>query len=92
MSSLSLANFFYGAIGALCWVVGLYFLEFWRKTHDRFFGFFAVAFWILGLGRMAMSVLGETNEANKSIYVVRLVAYLIILAAIVDKNRADAKP
>ena len=39
MSSLALANFFYGAIAALCWVVGLYFLGFWRKTRDRFFGF-----------------------------------------------------
>jgi uncharacterized membrane protein len=91
MSSLALANFSYGVIGALCWVVGLYFLRFWKKTRDRFFGYFAAAFWLLGVGRLAMAVLGETNEAHRSIYLVRLVAYAVFLLAIVDKNRADAR-
>jgi uncharacterized membrane protein len=91
MSSLALANFSYGVIGALCWVVGLFFLQFWRRTRDRFFAFFAVAFWLLGVGRFAMAVLGETNEAHRSIYLVRLIAYALFLVAILDKNRADAK-
>jgi hypothetical protein len=91
MSSLALANFSYGVIGALCWVVGLFFLGFWRKTRDRFFGFFAGAFWLLGLGRLAMSVMGETNEAHRSIYLLRLVAYALFLVAIIDKNRQPAR-
>ena len=91
MSSLALANFSYGVIGALCWVVGLFFLEFWRRTRDRFFAYFASAFWILGVGRLAMSVLGETNEAERSIYLLRLVAYGLFLIAILDKNRKDAR-
>ena len=90
MSSLALANFFYGVIAALCWVVGLHFLGFWRKTRDRFFGFFAAAFWLLGLGRLAMAVFGETNEAHRSIYLLRLVAYAVFLIAIIDKNRSEA--
>ena len=91
MSSLAVANFSYGVIAALCWVVGLFFLGFWRRTKDRFFAFFAAAFWILGLGRFAMSVLGETNEAHRSIYLLRLVAYALFLVAILDKNRTDAR-
>jgi hypothetical protein len=91
MSSLALANFSYGVIAALCWVVGLYFLGFWKKTRDRFFGYFAAAFWLLGLGRLAMAVLGETNEAHRSIYLLRLVAYAVFLVAIIEKNRADAR-
>lgn len=90
MSSLALANFLYGVIAALCWVVGLYFLGFWRKSRDRFFGFFAAAFWLLGLGRLAMAVFGETNEAHRSIYLLRLVAYAVFLVAIIDKNRSEA--
>jgi hypothetical protein len=92
MSSLALANFSYGAIGALCWVVGLYFFGFWKKTRDRFFGYFAAAFWLLGLGRLAMAVLGDTNEAHRSIYLLRLVAYAVFLIAIVEKNRSQAGP
>ncbi|HET7786867.1 MAG TPA: DUF5985 family protein [Myxococcales bacterium] len=91
MSSLALANFSYGVIAALCWVVGLYFLGFWRKTRDRFFGYFAAAFWLLGLGRLAMAALGETSEARRFIYLLRLVAYAVFLVAIVDKNRTDAR-
>lgn len=91
MTSLALANFVYGAIAALCWVVGLFFLGFWRKTGDRFFAFFAAAFWLLGLGRFAMSVVGGTTEAIRSIYLVRLLAYAVLLVAIIDKNRNDAR-
>jgi uncharacterized protein DUF5985 len=91
VSSLALANFSYGAIAALCWVVGIFFLGFWKKTRDRFFGYFAGAFWLLGLGRLAMAVLGETNEAHRFIYLLRLVAYAIFLTAIVEKNRAGVR-
>ena len=91
MSPLAIANFVYGAIGALCWVVGLYFLQFWRRTHDRFFALFALAFWAIGGGRLAMSIWGEITEANRSIYLVRLLAYVVILAAIVDKNRQQRR-
>jgi Family of unknown function (DUF5985) len=91
MSSLALANFSYGVMAALCWVVGLFFRGFWRRTHDRFFAYFAAAFWLLGLGRFAMAVLGETNEAHRSIYLLRLIAYAVFLLAIIDKNRAAAR-
>jgi len=30
-----------GALVALSLVAGLFFLRFWKKTHDRFFAFFA---------------------------------------------------
>lgn len=91
MSSLALANFLYGVIAALCWVVGLFFVGFWRRTRDRFFGYFGAAFWLLGLGRLAMAVFGETNEAHRSIYLLRLVAYAVFLIAIVDKNRSETR-
>lgn len=91
MSSLALANFVYGVIAALCWAVGLFFLGFWRQTRDRFFGFFAIAFWLLGLGRLAMSAVGETSEAHGSIYLLRLFAYAVFLAAIIDKNRSGGR-
>jgi hypothetical protein len=71
--------------------VGLFFLSFWRRTRDRFFVYFSAAFWLLGLGRLAMSVMGETSEAHRSIYLLRLVAYVLFLVAIVEKNRFDAR-
>jgi uncharacterized membrane protein len=89
--SYSLAHFNYGAIAALCWVTGLYFFGFWRKTHDRFFGYFGLAFWLLGAGRVALSITGSGADAPRAVYVMRLVAYLIFLIAIIDKNRSNAR-
>lgn len=64
---------------------GLFFLRFWKKTGDRLFAFFATAFWVLGLIRIAMLFSEEFAEEN-NFYWLRFVAYLIILAAIIDKN------
>ena len=41
--------FMLGMLVALCGVVGAFFMKFFRRTHDRLFLSFAIAFWILGL-------------------------------------------
>jgi hypothetical protein len=69
---------------------GLFFLRFWRKTHDRLFLMFAIAFWLLGVVRLAMMVLAQEGE-DHYLYWFRLAAYLLILFAIVDKNLAWRK-
>jgi hypothetical protein len=79
-----------GAIAMACVVAGMYFLKFWRRTHDRLFIIFACSFWLLGLTRLAVALTGNQSEDRIVIYAIRLVAYLLILAAIVDKNRGAA--
>jgi hypothetical protein len=68
-------------------VVGLFFLRFWRQTRDRLFLIFAVAFWMLGTQRAALALDRTLQEAHTSLYLLRLFAFLLILLAIVDKNR-----
>ena len=79
-------QFMLGAIVALCAVAGLFFLRFWRKTRDRLFAIFAIAFWILGLNWLALAFT-QQDEVRTALYVVRLLAFLLILFGIVDKNR-----
>jgi uncharacterized membrane protein HdeD (DUF308 family) len=69
-------------------VAGLFFLRFWRKTGDRLFLFFAAAFGIEGVSRVAQGLTTVSEETEPLIYVVRLFSFLLILAAIVDKNRS----
>lgn len=64
---------------------GLFFLRFWVRTRDRLFVLFAIAFWVFALIRIAMLVFVQPDE-DQSLYWLRLAAYLLILAAIVDKN------
>jgi hypothetical protein len=80
-----------GAITICYWVGGLFFLRFWKKTQDRLFLIFGAAFWILALNRIALTFTAQEDEAHAALYIVRLVAYLLILGAILDKNR-KSKP
>ena len=69
-------------------VAGLFFLRFWRETRDRLFLIFAIAFALLGAQRLALVLTREMLETQTGLYVVRLFAFLLILGAIVDKNRS----
>jgi uncharacterized membrane protein HdeD (DUF308 family) len=81
-----LADVISGAIAALSLVAALFFLRFWRSSRDKFFLWFAISFGVEGLNRMAMAVTRQANEDTPVHYVVRLVSYLVILYAIVEKN------
>jgi hypothetical protein len=81
------ADFLTGFTAFGCWVGALYFLRFWRETQDRFFGLFAMAFALFGVNRIVFGFLSEDSEARPAIYVVRLLAFMLIVAAIVEKNR-----
>jgi Family of unknown function (DUF5985) len=73
-------------------VTGLFFLRFWRETRDRLFLIFAGAFWLLGLQRLALALSRDLVEDDTGLYLVRLFAFLLILGAIVDKNRSPSQP
>jgi hypothetical protein len=81
-----------GAIAMGYAVAGLFFLRFWHETRDRLFLIFAGAFWVLGLQRLALVFSREMVEDHTGLYLVRLFAFLLILGAIVDKNRSTAQP
>ena len=83
-----MTQFMSGAIMMACFVAGLFFFRFWRESRDRLFAIFAVAFWVLGANRIGFIFVDEAEEARTLLYVVRLLAFLLILAAIIDKNRA----
>jgi hypothetical protein len=80
-------NFLLGAMATLCWVAMLFFVRFWRMSGDRLFAMFAAAFFLLGLSRLGLSLAYEPRESLAFLYWIRLAAFLLILAAIVDKNR-----
>jgi hypothetical protein len=76
-----------GAMVMAYLAAGLFFLRFWRQTRDRLFAMFAAAFWILAIQRLSLGLTTETTENATWLYVIRLLAFLLILFAIIDKNR-----
>ena len=75
-----------GAIALANLVAGLFFFRFWRGTRDRFFLLFAASFWIEAANRVALGLLAG-NELEPVFYLVRVLAYGLIVVAIVQKNR-----
>lgn len=66
----------------------LHFLRFWRDTKDRFFLLFSFAFVLLGLERLPLLFQISFGDTNGSFYLIRLMAFVMILGAIIDKNLA----
>ena len=74
-------------------VAGLFFLRFWNETRDRLFGIFAWAFFLLGVQRLLLALMETSPAGTVGLYAIRLLAFVLILWAIVDKNRgAGAAP
>jgi peptidoglycan/LPS O-acetylase OafA/YrhL len=86
------AEFMDGATMVAALVVALLFLRYWRQTRDRLFVMFAAGFLMFALSRLILAFLDEDDEGRVLVYAFRLLAFLLILAAIVDKNRRPATP
>lgn len=82
-----LEAFLLGIIVTASLVTAAFFFRFWRKTRDPLFLAFAAAFTIEGVNRMAFLAIAHPNEGSPAIYLVRLAAFLLILVAIIAKNR-----
>lgn len=68
--------------------VALFFLRFWRDIRDPFSMLFAVAFLVEGMGRVAYGVAVNMSEDWPGIYLIRLLAFGLIIAALIGKNLA----
>ena len=79
-------GFLLGVIATSCATAGLFFLRFWKKTHDRLFLAFAFFFFIEALNRIVILFFERPNEGSPWIYLIRLSALVVLLAAILEKN------
>ena len=84
---MSALSFMHGMIAMACFVVGLVFLKYWRLSRDRFFIWFAAAFWAFMIGWVLKLVGPDYQEHTHYLYLPRLVGFLMISMAILLKNR-----
>jgi len=80
-----------GAISMGSLVIALFFLRFWRDSNDRFFLWFALSFSIEGLHRAYSALHDAGGEDSPLHYLIRLLAYGLILWAILEKNLPRAR-
>ena len=79
-------DFLAGAVTLAYAVASVHFFHFWRRTADRLFAAFALAFTLFALNQFVIFVLGAADERGDYVYILRVLGFVLILVAIVDKN------
>ena len=87
-----LAHFDDGFIAMGYIVVGAFFFRFWRRTRDKLFVSFGLAFWLMAANQIIDSILDIPREEQSPTYLLRLAAFLLIIFAIWRKNREIPGP
>ena len=89
----SMIDFLAGGLTACYLLASVFFFRFWHQTRDRLFISFALAFLLLAVEQTARLVLNITDERGNYLYILRIIAFVIILYAIIEKNVfMDRKP
>jgi hypothetical protein len=83
-------EFLSGAVAMGFFVAAGFFARFWRGTGDRLFLAFAIAFVLLSFNQALAQWLGAADERVGYTYLLRVLGFLLIAGAIVDKNLAQS--
>ena len=84
---MTIVPFLHGCVTMGCAISGIFFLRFWSQTRDRLFLRFAMAFWVLSVSYGLLGVLSFATEWRVYVFVLRLLAFCIIIYGILEKNR-----
>ena len=67
-------------------IAGVHFLLFWKRTGDRLFVHFAIAFWLFALNQLTSSIPVVAGETSGYEYLLRVLGFIVIIVGIIDKN------
>jgi uncharacterized membrane protein YoaK (UPF0700 family) len=80
-------DFLAGVCATTFAAAAVFFLRFYRQTSDRFFAIFAVAFATFAVNYLGLGFFHPGTENRQIYFTLRLIAFLFIIAGIIDKNR-----
>jgi hypothetical protein len=87
-----MTDFVLGGATVSSLVIAAFLFKYWRESRDRLLFLFGLAFLVLALNWLLVTVVHPSNETRHYLYTVRLVAFLLILGGILDKNRRGPSP
>jgi hypothetical protein len=82
----SVAAFLTGALAMGFLVASVFFVRFWRRTGDSLFAVFAAAFALMATNQALIGLFDIPREEQSPIFALRLLAFTLIIAAILWKN------
>ena len=84
-------TYLWGVLTMACVVASIFFFHYWRMSRDRLFAYFTVAFAAMALEWLGHALVTPTDPFRTGLYAVRLFAFVVILIAIIDKNRQSRR-
>lgn len=84
-------QFLYGAIVMGFAVASLLFLSYWRRTRQSLFLAFAASFLLLAINYLWLAVTLIPVEERSPLYLVRLLAFALLIVGIVQSNRGTSR-
>jgi hypothetical protein len=87
-----MSGFLAGMITMGFLVAGLFFIRFWWRTRDSLFIAFGCAFVLLALNQAVVALALLPREEQPYVYLLRLVAFGLLIVAIVRKNMGTRGP
>jgi hypothetical protein len=85
-------DFVLGALTMSSAVAAIFFLRYWHLSRDRLYIYFCIAFTVMGLNWLGLVLIGINDEATHRLYLLRLLAFVLIIIGIVDKNQRGHGP
>lgn len=88
---MSPINYFVsGAVAAEYYVAALFFFRYAAKMGDRLFSAFGGAFLLFAFEKVLSLAFSDYTDYTPAVYLVRLVGFVVIIAAILRKNGGAA--
>lgn len=85
-------QFLSGAVVMAFAIAGLLFLKYHRRTRQRLFVIFAASFFLLAINYAWLALTQVPVEERSPLFLVRLLAFSLIIFAIIHSNRDKSAP
>jgi hypothetical protein len=85
-------EFISGVVTAGFLIAALFFFRFWKRTSDSLFAYFGISFLLFAAGQATAVFWGTPQDDKVWVFLVRLVGFILLLIAIVGKNRKSRLP
>jgi Family of unknown function (DUF5985) len=89
---LTVHEFLWGMLTMATLMASVFFLRYWRMGRDRFFLFLSLAFLAMSATWIALATVGPSYQHRHIVYLLRLLAFLVIIIGVFDKNRRSRLP
>lgn len=90
---MAMRVFAWGMLAMASLIAALFFVRYWRASRERLFAFFALAFIGMAANWTVLAIVDHpVDEAGQThAYVIRLLAFVILIVGIIDKNRRSGR-